>query len=64
MAIQILRTFSTCLREEAGKDYESEENSLFNNIGFEYTYSMDRRKFSQIQQCFFVDKNGLYLADK
>ena len=37
-------------------DYKPEENSLFNNIGFEYTYDMDRRKFSPIQHYFFVDK--------
>jgi hypothetical protein len=37
-------------------DYQLEENTLFNNSGFEYTYDMDRRTFSAIRHYFFVDK--------
>jgi hypothetical protein len=37
-------------------DYKSEGSFLFNNSGFEYTYSMDRRSFSAIQHYLTVDK--------
>ena len=37
-------------------DYKMEEESVFNNSGFEYTYDMDRRTLSAIRHYFFVDK--------
>jgi len=37
-------------------DYKPEGYSLFNNSGFEYTYYMDQRTFSQIEHYFTVDK--------
>ena len=37
-------------------DYKPEGPSLLNNIGFEYTFDMDRRTFRSIRHYFFVDK--------
>jgi hypothetical protein len=37
-------------------DYQSEEYSQLNNIGFEYTYDMDRRTLSAIRHYFTLDK--------
>jgi hypothetical protein len=37
-------------------DYQPEEDSLFNNSGFEYTFDMDRRTLSSIRHYFYVDK--------
>jgi hypothetical protein len=37
-------------------DYKSEASSQLNNMGFEYTYDMDRRTLSAIRHYFTLDK--------
>jgi len=37
-------------------DYQLVENTIFNNMGFEYTYDMSRHTFSAIRHYFLVDK--------
>jgi hypothetical protein len=37
-------------------DYKTEEESIFNNSGFEYSFDMDRRTLSSIRHYFYLDK--------
>lgn len=37
-------------------DYKPEEDSIFNNSGFEYTFDMNRRTFRSIRHYFYVEK--------